>query len=398
MNLIIRYTVLVVVFFMTFGMAGCQKSQEYYEGVYVVGAEKLLPVVNLTVDELPSAIGVKVAASCKMGENLGVQMKASPELVTSFNKEYGKNYELLPEESYQLENSNLTIENGNSVSSQGVRLSIVSRDCLKEGVTYLLPVSISSLSNHNLSIVESSKTIYIVVNQIIITKAADLSKNGQYFKVDFRKPSSFNTKALKDVTFEARVRFKEMKASNKWCFSVMGLEENFCLRTSGNKQDGWKLQLSGGSPAVDSRDVLPNDKWVHLACVYDGSQGKKFIYINGELQGELPDTRGYVDITQAFGHDQNATFYIGQSARDNRYMQGYVSEARVWAVARSAAELKNNVCWVDPLSEGLVAYWRFNEASPENEDIITDLTGNGYDAKYAGWYDLKFVEGVRCPD
>lgn len=38
-------------------------------------------------------------------------------------------------------------------------------------------------------------------------------------------------------------------------------------------------------------------------------------------------------------------------------MDGYVSEVRVWAVARSAADLKNNVCWVDPLTDGLVAYW-----------------------------------------
>lgn len=380
-------------------IASCQESQKYYEGVYVVGADQLTPIANLTVDELPSAIGVKVASSCAVGGNVEVSMKASPELVESFNKEYKKNYEVLPESSYQLENTTLTIENGKNTSSNGVRLSVVNRDELKMGKTYLLPVSIASVSDNNLSIIEGSRTIYIVINQILITQAADISRGNGYFKVDFRKESKFDTKALSSVTFEARVRFKSMTSySGKWCFSVMGLEENFCLRTAGDRNSGWKLQLSGGSPAVDSRDVLPNDKWVHLACVYDGAQGKKLIYINGELQGELPDSRGTVDLTQAYGQDKNASFYIGQSAADNRYMDGYVSEARVWAVARSAAELKNNVCWVDPLSEGLVAYWRFNEASPENEDIITDLTGNGYDAKYAGSYDLKFVEGVRCPD
>ena len=143
---------------------------------------------------------------------------------------------------------------------------------------------------------------------------------------------------------------------------------------------------------------MPNDKWVHLACVYDGSQGKKFIYVNGELQGELPDTRGTVDLTYAYGQDANAAFYIGQSAADDRYMNGYVSEARVWAVARSAADLKNNVCWVDPLTDGLVAYWRFNEPAEDNAKVVTDLTGNGYNATFAGWGNLRFVEGVRCPD
>lgn len=228
-----------------------------------------------------------------------------------------------------------------------------------------------------LSFIEGSRAIYIVINQVIITQAADLSNSREYFKVDFRKESKYNTAALTNVTFEARVRFKKMiPTSGKWCFSVMGLEENFCLRTAGSNTEGWKLQLSGGSPAIDSRDVLPNDKWVHLACVYDGSQGKKFIYVNGELQGELPDTRGTVDLTYAYGQDANAAFYIGQSA----------------------ADLKNNVCWVDPLTDGLVAYWRFNEPAEDNAKVVTDLTGNGYNATFAGWGNLRFVEGVRCPD
>lgn len=393
----IKYALLTLFSFL---MMSCQKSQEYYEGVYIVGADKLSPVANLTIDNLPAVIGIKVASSNAIENNVEVMMKSTPELVESFNKEYKKNYELLPEKSYKLENTSLIIENGKSISSEGVRLSIISRELLKEGTTYVLPVSIVGVSDKNLSVIEGSRTIYIVINQVIITQAADLSNNSrEYFKVDFRKESKYNTAALTNVTFEARVRFKKMiPTSGKWCFSVMGLEENFCLRTAGSNTEGWKLQLSGGSPAIDSRDVLPNDKWVHLACVYDGSQGKKFIYVNGELQGELPDTRGTVDLTYAYGQDANAAFYIGQSAADDRYMNGYVSEARVWAVARSAADLKNNVCWVDPLTDGLVAYWRFNEPAEDNAKVVTDLTGNGYNATFAGWGNLRFVEGVRCPD
>lgn len=308
----IKYALLALFSFL---MMSCQKSQEYYEGVYIVGADKLSPVANLTIDDLPAVIGIKVASSNAMENNVEVMMKSTPELVESFNKEYKKNYELLPEKSYKLENTSLIIENGKSISSEGVRLSIISRELLKEGTTYVLPVSIAGVSDKNLSVIEGSRTIYIVVNQVIITQAADLSNTAEYFKVDFRKESKYNTAALPNVTFEARVRFKKMTpTSRKWCFSVMGLEENFCLRTAGSNTEGWKLQLSGGSPAIDSRDVLPNDKWVHLACVYDGSQGKKFIYVNGELQGELPDTRGTVDLTYAYGQDANAAFYIGQSA------------------------------------------------------------------------------------
>ena len=78
-------------------MVSCQKSQEYYEGLYVVGADQLSPVANLTIDDLPAVIGIKVASSCAIGDHVEVGMKATPELVESFNKEYKKNYELLPE-------------------------------------------------------------------------------------------------------------------------------------------------------------------------------------------------------------------------------------------------------------------------------------------------------------
>ena len=125
-------------------MVSCQKSQEYYEGLYVVGADQLSPVANLTIDDLPAVIGIKVASSCAIGDHVEVGMKATPELVESFNKEYKKNYELLPEKSYKLENTTLTIENGKNTSTDGVRLSVISRDLLKEGKTYLLPISIVS--------------------------------------------------------------------------------------------------------------------------------------------------------------------------------------------------------------------------------------------------------------
>ena len=237
----IKYALLTLFSFL---MMSCQKSQEYYEGVYIVGADKLSPVANLTIDDLPAVIGIKVASSNAIENNVEVMMKSTPELVESFNKEYKKNYELLPEKSYKLENTSLIIENGKSISSEGVRLSIISRELLKEGTTYVLPVSIVGVSDKNLSVIEGSRTIYIVINQVIITQAADLSNSREYFKVDFRKESKYNTAALTNVTFEARVRFKKMiPTSGKWCFSVMGLEENFCLRTAGSNTEGWKLHF-----------------------------------------------------------------------------------------------------------------------------------------------------------
>ena len=272
---------------------------------------------------------------------------------------------------------------------------------MKPGTTYLLPLSISNVEGTDMPVIEASRTIYVVVNQVIVTKAADLDAPWRFYYTDFSNNTGrFDTHAMKSVTFEARVRFRKMNAnSSKWCYSVMGLEENLCLRTAGGPADGWKLQL-GDPNHMDSRDVLPNDKWVHLACVYNGETGKKYIYINGELQAETTDSRKTISLAKAYG--QNDLFYIGQSASDDRCMEGWVSEARVWATARTAAELKNNVCWVDPTSKDLVAYWRFNEAQKQGDKwIVTDLTGNGFNAHYFSWpsgQEPSFVDAVRCPE
>lgn len=62
---------------------------------------------------------------------------------------------------------------------------------------------------------------------------------------------------------------------------------------------------------------------------------------------------------------------------------GYLAECRVWTRALSQSEIANNMNYVDPTSEGLLAYWRMNEWTPNPDgggNIVPDLTGHGYDA------------------
>ena len=67
-------------------------------------------------------------------------------------------------------------------------------------------------------------------------------------------------------------------------------------------------------------------------------------------------------------------FHIGRSER-GRYLNGWVSEARVWNVARTPAELEDCVCYVDPTTPGLVAYWSF-DGTVQEDGSVQDLTGH----------------------
>ncbi|KGI59643.1 DUF1735 and LamG domain-containing protein [Prevotella sp. S7 MS 2] len=388
---------LSLVLLMALATVACKEERSTYDGVYIVGTEDKSVTATLTVDDVPSAIGINVASSAVVDNDVQIQMEVRNDLVALFNKEHHKNYEVLPEKAYSITNEKLTIEQGKHITTKALKLSITDREPMKIGTTYVVPISIKSVEGTGMPVIEASRTIYVVVNQVIITKAADLTQGWgrAFYVVDFGKEGKYPTHAMKALTYEARVRFRKMTPNNsKWCFSIMGLEENLCFRTSGNGKDGWKLQ-TGDPIHFDSRDAVPNDKWIHVALVYDAVANKRLMYLNGELQGEAPAGQSFIDMTN---HYAQSGFYIGNSANDNRTMEGYISEARVWATARSAAELKNNVCWVDPTTEGLLAYWRFDGVSEKDGMVVTDLTGNGYDAHYKGWDEPSFVDAVRCPE
>ena len=128
-------------------------------------------------------------------------------------------------------------------------------------------------------------------------------------------------------------------------------------------------------------------KWYHLACVYDGKTIA--MYVDGKKQSEVTTAGGIVDLSWNYMDG----FHIGRSEK-GRYLDGYISEARLWGKARSAAELQDGVCYVDPTTEGLIAYWRFNGESQENK--VLDLTGHGHDA-IANSGQIRWIDNQKCP-
>ena len=46
-----------------------------------------------------------------------------------------------------------------------------------------------------------------------------------------------------------------------------------------------------------------------------------------------------------------------------QYVNGRIAECRVWSRCLSASEIKLNLCGADPNSNGLLAYWKFNEGT-----------------------------------
>ena len=114
-------------------------------------------------------------------------------------------------------------------------------------------------------------------------------------------------------------------------------------------------------------------QWYHIAVTYDGE--KLSFYVDGRERFSTA-RQGTMNLATS------GRFNLGQSFNQWRGFNGMMSEVRVWNVARTAKELKDNAIYlVDMTASGsLVAYWKMNAAMVGSGDtMIEDMSGNGYD-------------------
>ncbi|MEI6435057.1 MAG: LamG-like jellyroll fold domain-containing protein [Bacteroidota bacterium] len=123
-----------------------------------------------------------------------------------------------------------------------------------------------------------------------------------------------------------------------------------------------KANGSGYGLRVDS--VLTTDEWMHIAGTYNGTVMK--LYLNGKLIKSASTTGGL--------YPPNGNFQFSHSTES---MNGKIDEVRIWNYARTAEEIRENMCLVLSGHEaGLKNYWQFNEGSGLTViDVAGGLTG-----------------------
>lgn len=116
-------------------------------------------------------------------------------------------------------------------------------------------------------------------------------------------------------------------------------------------------QLSAGhggnySQVVDPSTITLN-KWTHVAVTYSASTTTMRLYRDGILVA--------TNTSVASNYTSEAT-YIGTHAGAGSYLQGLMDEVRIWNVARTQAQLKQNILYPPANNAtGLVGYYKLNE-------------------------------------
>ncbi|OMP32772.1 LamG domain-containing protein [Mangrovimonas sp. DI 80] len=178
-------------------------------------------------------------------------------------------------------------------------------------------------------------------------------------------------------TVEAWIK---VKPSDTWRFivdmGISGIGQRFSFKINNNARF---IRIEVGGGGIYGKTTVTDNKWHHVATTYDPdlSENQFKLYVDGKL-----DREGDLDLEVDTGIDN--PIRIGFSNYDLGPFEGLLDEVRVWSVARTEEEIKNNMNTEICQSPNLELYYKFNQGiqngKNKDQNIVMDYAGNAYNA------------------
>lgn len=175
--------------------------------------------------------------------------------------------------------------------------------------------------------------------------------------------------------------------------------------------DGYGVYVSGSSVcfsvttgSVTSTAVAPiTQKPVFFAAVCDQTAGSLDIYLGST--GSFPTLAGSTAWTPGRLDLGSGSFLIGSGSIPNKrsvWFTGSIDDVTVWSYARTVNQLSSSYNRKVYSQPGLLAAWRFNEATPstpsELGNIVRDCSGHRLDGRIRGYSPLLRGSGSISHD
>jgi hypothetical protein len=351
--------------FVTSGMlavcSSCTDDTENYDNKAFVTTSKVNNILLKGTNDEGSVV-IKTEIAKLEAKEIKVVYKADASLVSEYNQTYGEKAIIVPSDNYEIPQNTSTIMVG-ATKGDDIKIHFKGLSTLDRSLVYVLPVTVSE---SNIAFLTSTRTTYCVIKGgALINTAANITKNN----LSLQSPGTSTLKSLNQLTVEALVRIDKF---GKLISTFMGIEGGFLFRFGDAGVPDNQLQLATSSGNItDATWQVPTNEWVQLAVTFNSTNGEVELYLNGVKKGSTLTTNYRRAVNWA-----TSDFYIGKSYDDNRWLEGDICECRVWNRVLTADEIKakEHFYVVAPNSEGLVAYWKFDEGIGK---LIADHTGNG---------------------
>ncbi len=275
----------------------------------------------------------------------------------------------LPSDKCRIPQPDVVVEEG-AVASAPVSIEFTGLGDLDRETVYVMPVALRNVQG--IDVLESKTEVYYVFKgAALINVVAGIANNRAY--PDFNNDPKFNN--LTNFTMEALVR---PNAFGKLISTLMGIEGHFLLRFGDAGVPDNQLQVACNTNRTNSDLQVETGVWTHIAVAFDN--GNVTVYYNGVQK--MSENVGRTSVNLGAKHhneeDGSRVFWIGYSYSGDRYFDGDISEVRIWNRTLTKEEITAPLHFytVDPNSEGLISYWKFDE---EAGNIIKDYSPSGYD-------------------
>lgn len=360
-------------------IASCQSEYDIIEnGVYLTDAQSS-SVKRVTVDDTGATTAITARLGALAEQDVLVNYGTDSQALAAYNKKNGTDYQILPEEYYSFSENEAVIKAG-SIASAPVELKIKPFDeNIDATKKYAVPVSIVSASGAER--LDASSALMVLIDQVIVTTVPYLG-SGNYITVTPEQP----LEGLSAWTLEWNLCMDGYNRNNVTQWTITGMDGTTAVYTRFGDVtcDPNQFQAKVGAGKPQSITRFTAKKWYHLAFTYDGSNLR--LYVDGKLDFIYP----HATPGEVFAFKQ-ITF--ANPSKSQYSLLGKVSELRVWSVARSQAEIENNMYVVSPDTPGLEVYWRCNEGGGTQIIDHSKNQRHGTMKKEATWED-----GVRFPD
>ena len=311
-------------------------------------------------------IGTALEAEC----DITAKLVAAPELLDTYKQAYyDETANILPSEMCEISDPVMKISKGANVSPE-VSITFTNLDRLDRELVYVMPVKLADIQGID-PLGSKTAVYYVFKGAALINVVADLTENRAY--PEWKDGNVVND--MTNFTLECMVNFNKF---GRLISTIMGIEGNFLLRVGDAGVPDNQLQVACSRNLTSSDLQFETGKWYHVAVTFDN--GTVIVYFNGVEK--LTGNCGTSIVSLGAAHSETETsyrcFWIGYSYASDRYLDGKICEARIWNRTLTSEEINsaNHFYSVDPSSEGLVAYWKFDDGAGNK---IKDYSVNGND-------------------